>query len=158
MNKTELRRINHENRRNRFVTEVANKIKDEVTQLLIDIMREEFRIIIREEMRKVVREELASINLGIQRKEQFLPRQVELTEPQHNKQNCKSKERCQQIQSELKQNMEKQSTFQVGLKESNIMDLDIPGPEVLQVMLFNLESEARDGLVGEGNRDIHPEN
>lgn len=54
--------------------------------------------------------------------------------------------------------MEKQCTFQVGLKESNIMDLDIPGPEVLQVMLFNLESEARDGLVSEGNRDIHLEN
>lgn len=52
----------------------------------------------------------------------------------------------------------KQNKEQVGRKETNRAETRTEGSEVLQLMLMNLESEARDG--GEGGQDcnIHSEN
>lgn len=163
LNRKEGRRIDRENKRDRVITEIAFKIKEEVTEILIDIMREEFRHIIRTEMRKAMKEvylevliekELLETVQYIQRGEQMLNGQIDIS---NKKRQDKHRQRhWSDIQKENDYN--KQNKEQVGRKKTNRAETRTEGSEVLQLMLMNLESEARDG--GEGGQDcnIHSEN
>lgn len=52
----EARITNRENRREMVIAELVSRLKEDVSQMLMQVMREKFRHIIRSEMREAIRE------------------------------------------------------------------------------------------------------